>query len=67
MQSAAAAQAVSSDPRSISDRLKALGFGHRKGFRDGYREVFNLATGDIVGDLTAHEACGFLHIAQAGQ
>jgi hypothetical protein len=47
------------DKRSISDRLAALGYGHRRDdctAATQQHEVYVLATGEVVGRFTAHEA-----------
>lgn len=44
------------DTRSISDILKAAGFGHRPSPIAGKREVYNLETGAVLGCFDAGAA-----------
>lgn len=44
---------------TISERLKALGFGHRS-LSDIGRQVFHAETGDVIGTMDAFEAVRFL-------
>lgn len=51
------------DGPTVSDELKAAGFGHRKTVTSanlGKREVFSIKTGEIVGVMSAMEAIEFL-------
>lgn len=41
---------------AIEARLAERGYGHRPSRFPGKREVFVLATGEIVGQLDAHDA-----------
>jgi hypothetical protein len=52
------------DPRPICDRLAERGFGHRRTefSPTSYRhELFQLESGQVVGEMTAHEAVVWLH------
>lgn len=48
------------DPRSISDRLAAAGYGHCSATDDGLHDIVRLDTGEIVGRYRALEACAAL-------
>lgn len=51
------------DSRTIEQRLKAKGYGHRrdaKTINTGAHEIFVIKTGKVVGRFTAHEAVDFL-------
>lgn len=50
------ATARTDDTLSISDRLKAIGLGHRPGPRSNRREIYNLTTGTVMGQYDALEA-----------
>ena len=41
---------------SISDRLAALGLGHKRADENGRHRIFNLKTGETLGYCHAHEA-----------
>jgi hypothetical protein len=46
--------AMMPDPRSISDRLAAAGYGHRA--RANYKhDIFEISTGRVVGVMSAYE------------
>ena len=45
---------------SIASIIRAAGFDYRPGRYDGKREVFSVATGEVVGQFEAHEALAFV-------
>jgi hypothetical protein len=45
---------------TIAEELTAAGYGYRKSRIDQRREVYNLASGRVVGQLTAADAVEFL-------
>ena len=44
----------------ISDRLSAIGISHRPGTFNSKRECFRTDTGEIIGQMSAAEACEYL-------
>ena len=47
-------------PPSVSDLLKAAGFGHRKAWPEGKREIFRLSDGEVMGKFDVFEASDWL-------
>jgi hypothetical protein len=48
---------------SIASTIRAAGFDYRPSRYVGKREVFNVATGEIVGQFEAHEALDYARAA----
>ena len=49
-------EAFDAHERTISDRLLERGLGHRESASYGKRQVFHIATGEVLGRFTAGEA-----------
>lgn len=52
------------DQRPIAERLAALGYAHRSGTIHSFREIYSLATGEVVGQFDAFDAVAFCRQAE---